>query len=532
MLTDLDARSNADYAASDELLPDPDLATELGNDPSPPAGPDPFAGSRQLFEEVTGFLASSEASGLTHGELEEQLTEHSRELFCRLFQDHLELRADREPRRNQVEGSDGVGRRHAEAGRARSLETVFGEVRVRRIAYRSRGGPNLCPADAHLNLPVERHSHGLRRWAAHEAARGSYEDACEAIRRATGQRLGKRQTEQLATRAAVDFDAFYERRRAASCSPDQALVISCDGKGVVMRAEALREAARKQAAAAKGKLKTRLSKGEKRGRKRIAEVGAVYDAAPAPRSVADLLPATDAEREAARAGPVATGKWLTASVLADAAEVVGELFEEATRRDPDCERDWLALVDGNRHQIDCLEAEAKKRGIELTVLCDLVHVLEYLWGAAWSFHREGDPAAEGWVRRHAEAVLEGKARRVAANIRREATKGGLSPPQRKGADECARYLTNKAPYLDYPTALERGWPIATGVIEGACRHLVKDRMDLTGARWGVDGAEAILRLRAIRSNGDFEEYWRFHLAEEHRRVHRSRYVGGVVPAAV
>jgi hypothetical protein len=98
-----------------------------------------------------------------------------------------------------------------------------------------------------------------------------------------------------------------------------------------------------------------------------------------------------------------------------------------------------------------------------------------------------------------------------------------SPAERAGADEAADYLTGKKPYLNYATALRQGWPIATGVIEGACRHLVKDRMDITGARWGLPGAEAILRLRALISNGDFDAYWRFHLQREHDRVHTSRY---------
>ena len=101
-------------------------------------------------------------------------------------------------------------------------------------------------------------------------------------------------------------------------------------------------------------------------------------------------------------------------------------------------------------------------------------------------------------------ILEGKAAQVAAGIRRRATTFGYSPAEREGADACAGYLTAKKPYLDYATALAKGWPIATGVIEGACRHLVKDRMDITGARWGLDGAEAILKLRALIANGDFD----------------------------
>lgn len=194
-------------------------------------------------------------------------------------------------------------------------------------------------------------------------------------------------------------------------------------------------------------------------------------------------------------------------------------------------RRWVALVDGNRHQIDCIEAQAERRKVKVAVVVDLIHVLEYLWGAAWCFFVEGDRAAEEWVRDRALAVLEGKARDVAAGIRRRATAAGLAKAKRKKADECARYLANKAPYLDYPTALAAGWPIATGVIEGTCRYLVKDRMDITGARWSVEGAEAVLKLRAVRANGDFETYWGFHRREERRRVHESRYAKGVIPRA-
>jgi hypothetical protein len=156
-------------------------------------------------------------------------------------------------------------------------------------------------------------------------------------------------------------------------------------------------------------------------------------------------------------------------------------------------------------------------------------VLEYLWKAVWSFHREGDPAAEVWVRRHAQQILAGHATRVAGQIRRQATNVGLDPPARAGADTCATYLTNKRAYLEYPTTLQRGWPFATGVIEGACRHLVKDRIEITGARWGLDGAEAILKLRAIRATGDFDEYWAYHLAQERHRVHDSRYADNAIP---
>src|SRR5215203_4154326 len=413
-----------------------------------------FRGSRDRFESVVSWLDGEEAADLTHAELEARLEVDGRELLRQLLQDHQDLRAERETRPAAVIGAGGVARGSAEAGRERKLATVFGDVQVRRVAYRARGHADLHPADGALNLPDEQYSHGLRRLAAIESARGSFAESAASVEQITAQRLGNRQLAQLAQRAAVDFDQFYASRPRHLCEAGEVLVLSCDGKGIVMRPQALRAATATAAGNATRKLATRLSKGEKRNRKRMAEVGAVYDATPVPRTPGDILPAADTPPSP---GPKARGKWLVASVTHDAAKVIGQVFDEAARRDPGQHRTWVALVDGNTHQIQRIQAEARTRG----------------------------------------------------------------------ADTAATYLTNKRPYLDYPTALEAGWPIATGVIEGACRHLVQDRMDLTGARWGLDGAKAILKLRALRSNGDFDTYWAYHLAQERQRVHQARYANGV-----
>jgi len=492
--------------------------------------PDGFAGARERFETILSWLDGGPSTLLDHGELERQLDIEGRRLLRQLLQDHLDLRGMREIR-VKVRDAGGHCRSRVETGHTRGLATIFGQVTVTRLAYREPDLMNLHPADAVLNLPVEKHSHGLRHLAAIEASRDSFDAAVEAIQRSTGQHLGKRQVEDLASGAAVDFDTFYAQRQAPTGQDGDVLVLSCDGKGVVMRPNALRPATAKAAATTNPKLATRLSKGEKRGRKRMAEVGAVYDATPVPRTPADILPGNDTQRRDATRGPTAHNKWLTASVAHDAAAIVAAIFDEADRRDPNHTRTWVALVDGNNHQIDRIHAEARTRKVNVPILIDFVHVLEYLWRAAWSFHAEGDPAADEWVRRHAQGVLDGGATRVAGNIRGAATRAGLEPAQRANADTCAKYLTNKRAYLDYPTALKQGWPIATGIIEGACRHLVKDRMDLTGARWGLHGAEAVLKLRALRCNGDFQTYWRNHLDQEQRRVHQTRYIDHTVPKA-
>ena len=487
---------------------------------------DPFAGPRACLEELIGWLEGTEAACLTHAELEDQLDARGRELLRQLYQGQLDLRALREDRA-RVTDAEGVRHGAVETGHVRPLATVFGAVEVCRLAYRHRGHANLYPADAVLNLPDERHSHGIGKLAAIEAARGSFEEAACALTRTTGQPIGKRQTESLTARAAADVEDFSAGRRPPPAPETDVLVISADGKGIVMRPDSLRPATAK--AAVTTKLATRLSKGEKRHRKRLAEVGTVYDLTPVPRNATDVMgPHDDGQPPPA---PKANNKWVTASVVAAAAEVLATDYDEAERRDPTHQRTWVALVDGNNHQIETVKAQSAARGIEVPIIVDFVHVLEYLWAAAWCFFAEADPAAEHWVRDRAIAVLDGAARAVATGLRRRATAQRLTASKRKKADQAARYLTNKAHYLDYPTALNAGWPIATGVIEGACRYLVKDRMDITGARWSAQGAETVLKLRAIRANDDFDDYWRYHLEREHHRVHQSRYLNGVIPAA-
>ena len=347
-----------------------------------------FGESRKCFGELEDWLASAEAAGLQHGELEEQLDVRGRVLLRQLFQDRLDLMAAREERRHDVTGPDGVPRTRAEKGRTRPLVTRFGQVTVSRIAYRSPGRSNVHPLDAALNLPEEKHSHGLRKLAAVEAARGSIEAAGDAVARATGVRIGKRQLEELARRAAAHVEAFYLWRAISPVPEAWPLVLTFDGKGIVMLPEALRPATAKAAAAAQGKLATRLSPGEKNGRKRMAELACVYDAAPVPRTPGDVIstPAQQRRKNQAQAGkpkgkqkprePQARGKWLTASVTDDIPAVIAAAFDEAERRDLQHKREWVVLVDGNNTQIETVTTEAASRGITVTVVIDFIHVQE------------------------------------------------------------------------------------------------------------------------------------------------------------
>ncbi len=489
----------------------------------------PFDACRAQLEQMIARVSAPDSLRERHSDTEEYIATAGRELQRRMLQEQMDLRGAAE-RRVSVRGDDGVRRTSARV-RTRGLTSLFGGVSVARLVYEAAAMDYRAPLDATLNLPTESYSHSLRRLAAAKAAITSFDEAVEEIESATGVTVPKRQLEQLVQRAAEDFTQFYESSSPHDDDPDDLLVLTFDAKGIVMLKRDLRPATRK-AAEAKAKRRDRpmkrLARGEKRNRKRMAEVAAVYAIAPFPRTTDDVVrelgPVRDLDAQRRRPRP--SNKRVWASVVEDAQTVIETTFQEALRRDPQKRRRWVVLLDGNETQIDQVRRGAHKHGVHVTIVLDLIHVLEYLWKAAYCFHADGTPQAEAWVQHRLRMLLDGtSASDVAAGMTRSATLQSLV--ERAAVDRCADYLLNNALFIRYAEALHDGLPIATGVIEGACRYLVKDRMDRTGARWSLVGAEAVLRLRALRTNGDFDDYWTFHLDAEYRRRHASRYEGDV-----
>jgi hypothetical protein len=168
------------------------------------------------------------------------------------------------------------------------------------------------------------------------------------------------------------------------CTNDTPLILSFDGKGIVMRPEYLRADTRKAAEAKGGnKMKTRLAVGEKLGRKRMAMIGALYDADPAPRTVEDVIGPDDDPDRPCNPGPKAFNKWLVGSVTDNTQTVISTVFDQAEQRDPHHARPWVVLVDGAKAQIEQILTEAEIRGVDIHIVVDVIHILEYLWKATW-----------------------------------------------------------------------------------------------------------------------------------------------------
>ena len=228
---------------------------------------DEFAFACEQFEKLLGELRSESARVLEHGEVELLIVREGNELLRRLMQGYLDQRTAAEERGEGVTGADGEERRHCRA-RSRSLVTLFGEVTVGRLGYSGARLESVFPLDGALNLPPNKYSQGVRRKVGLEVAKGSFEEAVKAIQEGTGAEVPKRQAEELSRAISADFDKFYARPPVAEDSPpvEQArtpeeearapeegagnlLVMSTDGKGIVVRKQDLREATRKKAEA-------------------------------------------------------------------------------------------------------------------------------------------------------------------------------------------------------------------------------------------------------------------------------------------
>ncbi len=473
-----------------------------------------FSEAQEQFGQLIEQLTSEDYKDNEHGKIENHIQKEGQEVLRRLLQGWLDLKAANEAPKSGVMNLTGERLNHVRTGTSRILTSLFGDVRVTRKSYSQRGLASVFPMDESLNLPQDQYSDGMRNRLSKEALRGSFDNAIETISETTGGSIPKKQSLNLVRDVAQDFESFYEKKRYKEAEEtSDLLILSFDGKGIVMLPDSLRECTKKAAEKTK-KLKSRLSPGEKKDRKRMAQVATVYTIQAHIRTGESIMKSSETDNVLPFRPPI-RNKRVWASVERESESVIEEAFQEALQRDPEQEREWVVLIDGLPHQIRLIEKVMKKLKVKATRVMDFIHVLEYLWKAAWCFFDKGDETVEEWIAERATKILNGKCAQVAKGLRISATKQEII--ERKNIDKCADYLLKNQERLAYGDALKQGFPIASGVIEGACRHLINDRLDITGARWSLDGAESILKLRSLKSSGDFNSYW-----EHHKKISKER----------
>jgi len=466
------------------------------------------------FALLQSWLASGSALQLPLHQIECLQQAKGREVHRLLLQAHLEQRGngDLGPALCLQQPDGEVFYSHRRLG-TRSLTTVFGTVELVRMGYSRPGEPGIFPLDRALTLPARSFSYELQRRLVKAAVQNPFLDSVQTIADLTGVAVSKRSLEQILPDAAQDFDAFYRQR-----SPDPAsgaiLVAAVDCKGIPM------------VKPPGGQPTSRLTKGQKANKKRMATVAAVFTRAPwvrTPQQVVESL--FHLSRPASKdvpAPPRPENKRVWASLLKGKNAVIQEVAEEMERRDPSASKTRVALTDGER----ALQIRVDGK-LNVTLILDLMHALEKLWKAAYLFHAEASLEADLWVMDRTLRILSGDVGQVVKGLRQSITKRSLSGAARKTLEGVADYLYRNRTRMRYDEYLANGWPIASGPVEGACKNLIKDRMERSGMRWTELMAEALVQLRAIHLSGDFDQYWQFHIEQDQQRLYPT--VWSVVP---
>jgi hypothetical protein len=384
--------------------------------------------------------------------------------------------------------------------------SVFGKVRFERHSFTAPGHEGYCPLDAELSLPAHCYSDLLREWAVYGATDESYRESKTVLERILGVSLSLQALETGVAEAGDDVGAFYEQpvKPTPSSTGDTILVVQADGKGVPMVQPPTQTPP------------VRLAKGQKRTKKKEAVVTGLYTIAPYPRTpqevVAALLQEPSRLEPAARPQPV--GKELRAT-LAGKADAMRHLAERVAQRDGPHIQQHVALTDG----AEALQQQVVTHFPAYTLILDVIHATEYLWDTANALLGETHPHRTTWVRAYLEPLLTGQTVAVITALEAEVKAPTCTLTQRQAVRRTVGYYRRNQPYMRYDEYLAQGWPIGTGVVEGACRHLVKDRMEQSGMRWTKEGAQGVLDLRAVRINGHWEAYWQFHRHQQHQRLY-------------
>jgi hypothetical protein len=458
------------------------------------------------FAALEAWLASRPTLQLPLHQIESQQQIKSREVQRLLLQAHLQRRGDGDvgPALRVPQAAGEALHSHRRLS-TRGLKTIFGPVEIRRMGYSRDGAPSIYPLDRALALPARSFSYELQRRLVKAAVQNPFLESVQTIAELTGVSVSKRSLEEILPDATQDFDAFY-RQRSATPATGSILVAAVDGKGIPMVKPCGAQPAH------------RLTKGQKANKKRMATVATVFTRAPwvrTPQQVIESLFPTSLQ--AARdevPPPRPENKRVWASLLKGKTAVIQEVAEEMERRDPTRSLTRLALTDGER----ALQIRVDRK-LNVTLILDLMHVLEKLWKAAYVFHAEGSLAADLWVLDRTLRILFGEVGQVVKGIRQSITKRTLSGPKRKTLNGVAGYLYRNRRHMRYDEYLASGWPIASGPVEGACKNLIKDRMERSGMRWTEQMAEAIIQLRAIYLSGDFDAYWEFHIEQDQSRIY-------------
>lgn len=533
-----------------------------------------FLKSQEQFDALCELVQQAGRDGLRMDEIERQLMSGLMLLGQRFLEGHVAAQGDGDVGTNA--SSDDRTLQRSQEPHSRRYLSIFGELTIRRYVYVAREGQKAeyVPLDARLGLPAGENSYLLEEWQQRLCVKDAFGESVDDLKAILGTGVSVRTAEEMNHRMAEYVPDYRVSQPVSAADEEQELlIVTGDGKGVVMRRpfedelreqleltagnapasvpdttsslepappevcgerrrpmspRRARQARRRQAAEALRKhahhpsRQVATGRNERKSKKQMAYVGAVYTIARFRRTTDDVLDEM-ARRARAEDRPRPQHKrvWAEMTRILQGEPCSGRewlfcsLALECNQRDPTRQKTLICLLDGE-HSLWDMQRYWFQRAVGIL---DIFHVSERVWGVAHCFQKQGTGAAQTFATHHLRMILDGKVRYVIRNFRRMLTEYKLSTEERKTVQAAITYFENNCEHMHYDQYLAAGYPIGSGVAEGACRHLVKDRMELTGMRWERPGAQAMLHLRAIYLNDEWNNFVNFRIQNEQAKLY-------------
>ena len=463
---------------------------------------------RANFETMLQFVTSDEAQTATANQIERNLFQLLLSLGAQLLLLFFQMRSQACSRDTIIVGNKTIP---YNSEQKRVYFSVFGKVPLWRPYFYASATGGHTPLDAELSLGTNRYSDLLRETVNYLAVYVPFNKAVTIFKRILNASISTRVQKELVAEDAEDVLAYYEQKPAPAAADEaEILVIQADGKGVPIILEK------------SSPDPVRLGKGQKRGRKKEAIVTAVYTIATNPRTPKNVVDSffqpNKEDKKSKPSSPKPQNKHVWATLDGKETALI-RLGQQVMPRLGAHIQHKVALADG----CEALQERIEKQFPDFTLILDFIHANEYLWKVANSLLGENDERRTKWVKKQTELMLSGKTQQVIDDFRSRAKKKTRTKKQVEKLEKTANYFERNLKYMAYDFYLANGWPIASGVIEGACRHFVKDRFELSGMRWEQSGAENLLRLRAVAENEDWDDYHLFHRQQRHQRLYASPF---------
>jgi hypothetical protein len=455
---------------------------------------------REEFERLLAFVTGTQAQTATMDQMERSLFRQVLHLGYQLLRLFVMVRVEGESHAPLVKRDKTVLPYHSQ--KARDYFSIFGKLTFERAYFYAWGGSGGCPLDEALSLPERCYSDLLMESAELLGVEAAYGKGLRVVARLLGLDLSELALENSVAEHSPDVKAYYHQKAPfPSDEEGPILVAQADGKGVPLVGREL-------------DVKVRRGKGDKKTHKKEAIATAVYTIEPYLRTPEEVLNALFKKDQPAAQRPAPRHKQIFAS-LKGKRQALKRLSAWVQRREGAHIYQRVALTDGaeplQKQMLACLPG--------FPLVLDIIHAVEYLWKAGTALYGETDPSRMQWVEAQTLQLLSSHTEQVIQLLKDRADSLAHNSQAARSLRAVANYFQRNLPFMDYAEYLRRGWPIGTGVIEGTCRHLVKDRMELSGMRWTIAGAGALLALRAVNENGDWEDFHAFRRAQRHRELY-------------